>query len=363
MNSQQKIIVFATKGENTNEELRILSLLDGFEVDIFAFDYHEKILNFWLLIKKSLANKPKLIVMEGTGISGGFACLILRWFFNIPYVVSSGDAVAPFIAMKSNRLVGYFAYLYEYLLCRFCAGFIGWTPYLVGRALTFGAPKGITAAGWSEKSYGFADLDRYRQVIRDKLSIPQQAIVYGLIGSLVWVKKLEYCYGVELVRARQQVDPDADVYVIIGGDGTGTSHLQTLAGNLLGTKIILTGNIPSDRVLEYLAAMDVASLPQSVDGVGSFRYTTKVSEYLAAKLPIAIGQVPMTYDLLMDYSWCLAGKNPWDDKYIDRLAKLMENLTIEDIAEKKQMIPSSLKEFDLESQRKKVTKFIEDILR
>lgn len=51
MNSQQKIIVFATKGENTNDELRILSLLDGFKVDIFAFDYRKKILSFWLLIK------------------------------------------------------------------------------------------------------------------------------------------------------------------------------------------------------------------------------------------------------------------------------------------------------------------------
>jgi Glycosyl transferases group 1 len=362
MNSQHKVIVFATKGKNTNDESRILSLLDGFEVDIFSFDYHKKLLSFWLLIKSSLANKPKLIVMEGTGISGGFACLILRWVFNISYVVSSGDAVAPFIAMKSNRLFGYFAYLYEYLLCHFCAGFIGWTPYLVGRALTFGAPKGITAAGWSGKSYSSDDLDRYRQAIRDKLDIPPKAIVYGLIGSLVWVEKLEYCYGVELVRARQQVDPDADVYLIIGGDGTGTSHLQTLAGDLLGTKIILTGNIPSDQVLEYLAAMDVASLPQSVDRVGSFRYTTKVSEYLAAKLPIAIGQIPMTYDLLMDYSWCLSGNNPWDDKYINELAKLMENLTIEEIADKKQLIPSELKEFDLEYQRKKVTKFIEDIL-
>jgi hypothetical protein len=96
--------------------------------------------------------------------------------------------------------------------------------------------------------------------------------------------------------------------------------------------------------------------------VGSFRYTTKVSEYLAAKLPIAIGQVPMTYDLLSGWSWCLAGNNPWDERYISELAQLMATLTPSEIAAKQQHIPTEIKEFNLEYQREKVTQFIEDIL-
>ena len=43
---------------------------------------------------------------------------------------------------------------------------------------------------------------------------------------------------------------------------------------------------------EFLAAFDLASLPQSVDRVGSFRYSTKLSEYLAAGLPIVTSQIP-----------------------------------------------------------------------
>ncbi len=363
MNSLHKILVFATKGENTNDESRILALLDNFKITRFAFDARLKIRSCWQLIKSGFSDRPSLIVMEGTGVAGGLACLILRWSLNIPYVVSSGDAVAPFIAMKSNHLVGYFAQLYEQLLCRYCAGFIGWTPYLVGRALTFGAPRGVTAAGWSPKNYSAEEFDRFRQQTRARLGIPSQAIVYGIVGSLSWVEKLQYCYGVELVSARQKIDRSADIYVIIVGDGTGMQHLQTLAADLLGTKIILTGNIPNDRVFEYLAAMDVASLPQSVDGVGSFRYTTKVSEYLAAKLPIAIGQVPMTYDLLSGWSWCLAGNNPWDARYITELADLMTTLTPTAIIAKQQHIPTEIAEFNLEDQREKVTRFIGDILR
>jgi hypothetical protein len=264
--------------------------------------------------------------------------------------------------MKFNGIFGYLAELYERLLCRFCAGFIGWTPYLVGRALTFGAPRGITAAGWSLKNYHADEFDRYRHNTRERLGIPPDAIVYGLVGSLSWVDKRQYCYGVELVRARQLLSPAANVYVIILGDGNGMSQLKRLAGEMLNKQIFLTGNIPNDRIFEYLAAMDVASLPQSVDGVGSFRYTTKVSEYLAAKLPIAIGRVPMTYDLLSGWSWCLGGNNPWDGRYISELAQLMATLTPTEIVAKQQHIPTEITEFNLEYQREKVTQFIEDIL-
>jgi hypothetical protein len=362
MNSLHHIVVFATKGKGTNDESRILTLLDKCEFSTFAFDATDKLRSCWNLIKSGWQQRPALIVMEGTGVAGGFACLILHWLLGIRYLVSSGDAVAPFIAMKSNHLVGYLAYIYEWILCRFCAGFIGWTPYLVGRALTFGAPRGMTAAGWSLKNYSTAEFDRYRQDTRTKLGIPADAIVYGIVGSLSWVDKLQYCYGVELVKARQKLPSTANVYVIILGDGTGMSHLKKLAGELLDNKIFLTGNIPNDRVFEYLAAMDVASLPQSVDGVGSFRYTTKVSEYLAAKLPIAIGQVPMTYDLLAGWSWCLGGNNPWDDRYITALAQLMSTLTPAEIVAKQQHIPTEITEFNLEEQREKVTQFIQDIL-
>jgi glycosyltransferase involved in cell wall biosynthesis len=363
MNSNSKILVFATKGTNTNDESRILTLLDGFEIDRFGFNAQHKLVSFWSLIKYAIENRPALIVMEGTGVAGGFACLILKWLFNLPYVVSSGDAVAPYVAMKSNRILGYIAQIYEQMLCQFSAGFIGWTPYLVGRALTFGAPRGMTAAGWSLKKYNSDLRAKDCSSTRERLGIPADAIVYGIVGSLDWVSKIQYCYGAELVRARKKILASADIYIIIVGDGNGTPELQKLAGDLLGTKIILTGNVPNDRVFEYLAAMDVASLPQSVDGVGSFRYTTKVSEYLATELPIVIGQIPMTYDLLADWCWCLPGNNPWDDRYIDALAQLMETLTLEQIAAKKQYIPAAIPEFNLSQQQAKVTKFIGDILR
>ena len=43
--------------------------------------------------------------------------------------------------------------------------------------------------------------------------------------------------------------------------------------------------MPLEEVVPVMCAFDVASLPQSMDGVGMFRYTTKIAEELALRLP------------------------------------------------------------------------------
>ena len=73
-----------------------------------------------------------------------------------------------------------------------------------------------------------------------------------------------------------------------------------------------------------MSAMDVASLPQSVDGVGAFRYTTKLSEYASAGLPVVTGRLPFSYDLDAGWLWRLPGDAPWSPRYVQALGRLME---------------------------------------
>lgn len=355
-----KILVFATKGAGSNEEARILKLLQNFSVEIVPFDRSHKFKSFIHIIQQGLQIQASLVVMEGTGVLGGIACLFLSWFFKIPYVFSSGDAIAPFIGLNYPLLVP-IAHIYEQILCRFCAGFIGWTPYLVGRALTFGSPKGLTAAGWAYFPRTIEELADRRITIRKQLGIPEDAMVFGILGSIAWTKSVGYCYGYELVKAFQKINRQ-DVVILVVGDGTGLAHLKELAGEDLGKQIFMPGNVPFEQVLDYMAAMDLASLPQSVDQVGSFRYTTKVSEYVAAKLPVITSQIPMAYDILGDWVWRLPGAKPWDDTYIDALAGLMATITDETISIKKKAIPTQLLDFDLEAQIVRVTNFISEII-
>ena len=107
--------------------------------------------------------------------------------------------------------------------------------------------------------------------------------------------------------------------ILIVGGGTGLDRLRAMAGDTVGTRIIFTDNVPLESVADYMCAMDIGSLPQSCDKVGSFRYTTKISEYLAAGVPIVTGQIPMAYDVNDGWLWRLPGEAPWDDRYITAL--------------------------------------------
>ena len=283
-----------------------------------------------------------LVIMEGTGIAGGLAVIT----GGKPYIVSSGDAISPFIAIKQPLLTPLFQ-RYEHMLYANCSGFIGWTPYLVGRALTFGAPRALTAAGWSP-------FDRPGVSLRQSLGIPPDALVIGIIGTLDWIPRFPYCYGYELKLALQQVRRH-DAYALIVGGGSGLAHLA-------GPRVILPGPVPRESIPDYLATMDFASLPQSCDQLGSFRYSTKLPEFIAAGLPIVTGQLPLAYDLDTGWMWRLPGDAPWDPTYINALSRLIDTLSPADLAARRAAVPKCLSIFDRESQVRRVTALIEDVL-
>ena len=108
--------------------------------------------------------------------------------------------------------------------------------------------------------------------------------------------------------------------------------------------------------------MDVASLPQSVDGVGAFRYTTKLSEYLAAGLPVVTGQLPFAYDLGGEWLWRLPGDTPWSATYVDALAELMTQVSPAEVQQRRANVPRELAIFDEQLQRERATAFLNDVL-
>lgn len=350
-------LVFATKGAASNDETRIQVLLSKVDAVPFPFDRRGKLSSARQLIAKVRRDRPELLVMEGTGLAGGVACLIGR-LFGCRYVVSSGDAVGPWVAMRS-RPAGWVFAVYERILCRFAAGFIGWTPYLVGRALTFGVPRAMTAAGWCQDKLDPAQAASARARIRAQFNIPDDHLVYGIVGSINRSKRYGYSYGLELVQAVLQVDRP-DVHVLIVGDGPGLPHLQQLAAPR--ANVHFAGRAPANEVLDYLAAMDVGSLPQSVDGVGSFRYTTKISEYLEAGLPVVTGQIPLAYDFHGDWLWRLPGNSPWDARYTTALADLMRHLTREQVDHRRRAVPRDLPDFNRDLQIARATEFFNDLL-
>jgi Glycosyl transferases group 1 len=360
MSNTLRILVLSTLGSGSNEEHRICELFSGFKPDLFPFDRKRKFKMMRELFRTIIRGSYDLVAMEGTGLAGGVPLMLLRLLKGTKYIVSSGDAVGPWVASRYRILGPVFA-VYERLLCRLCAGFIGWTPYLVGRALTFGAPRGMTAAGWAPFHRTEMEMSEARSRIRHSLNIPSDAIVIGIAGSLVWSRRMSYSYGLEIVEAVRRLKR-RDVYGVIVGDGTGLSWLRSI-GKDFHEHLRFTGRVPQSEVPDYLAAMDLGSLPQSVDGVGSFRYTTKISEYLDARLPMVTGGIPLSYDL--DEGWILRllGDTPWGEEYINSLVDLLEHITREDISYLRSLIPTNPLAFNKDLQTARVTHFVKDLIK
>ncbi len=355
----RSLLAWATQGHRGQEELRLRTLLQSFtQVAWFPFDRNHKFRTLRALWRQ-LRKRPHLAIMEGSGMAGALPMLLARLCLGVPYVVSSGDAIAPYLTARLPLLRPLFAF-YERCLYRNCAGFIGWTPYLTGRALTYGAPRAMTAPGFASFSLSPDQRLPLRRQMRARLGIPDSALVLGLAGALIWNPRYRYCYGWELVQAALAARRD-DLYLLIVGDGSGLPHLRAAAAPL-GARVIFPGRVPMTQVPEFLAAMDVGSLPQSLNRVGAFRFTTKISEYWAAGLPIVTGQLPLAYDLTLAWSWRLPGAAPWHSDYIQNLARWVDQLSEEQLLRKASALPAALPEFDSQRQASAVTAFLTDIL-
>jgi hypothetical protein len=360
MTPPPRVLAFSTLGSGSNEEARILDLVGEFNPDVFPFDRTRKGRMFVRLVRAIRRGRPDVVVMEGTGLAGGAALILSRLLFGRRYVVSSGDAVGPWVGGRV-RVLGPVFGLYERVLCRLAAGFIGWTPYLAGRALTFGTPRVMTAAGWAPFTRTAAEQAADRAATRSRLGIPVDNLVVGIAGSMVWTPRRGYCYGAELVEAARRVRRP-DVTFLLVGDGTGRPRLETRAAGLPPGRVVFTGRVPQAELPAYYAAMDVGSLPQSADRVGAFRYTTKLSEYLAFGLPVVTGPIPLAYDLDCGWVWRLNAAEPWAGGYADALAALLDGLAPADLAAKRAAVPSAPPEFDRAAQVARATVFIRDLV-
>ena len=353
-----RILACATQGTGSDDETRLRALVSTLNPTFLSFNKREKRQSAFRLLRAIQSRQFNLLVLEGTGFAAGIAAIIGRKVWGVPYVVSSGDAVAPFLSLRHPIGKPFYVW-YEQSLYSNASGFIGWTPYLVGRALTYGVTRAMTVPGWASYVIDKPALERARRATRERLGIPSDSVVFGLVGSLNWSHRFSYCYGAELVRAARLTDGKTIVVVI--GDGTGLDKLRELAGDALGKTIFLPGRISRDQVPAHLAAIDVGCIPQSVDRVGTFRYTTKLSEYKAAGLPYVSNQIPMTYDLDDGSVWRLPGNSPWDPIFLGALAKLMKDMTHEVIRTKMSKV-TNLAQFDKEAQLARTTAFLLDIL-
>ncbi|HEX4020237.1 MAG TPA: glycosyltransferase [Acidobacteriaceae bacterium] len=122
----------------------------------------------------------------------------------------------------------------------------------------------------------FDSLHQQRQAMRDRLGLPADAIVYGMVSGL----RPEKGAGDFLEAARRVIPSSPRAHFVIVGDGEQRKELEGLLDSQqLRARIQFVG--AQKDVRPYLAAMDVGVLSSRTEGLSN-----SILEYLAARLPV-----------------------------------------------------------------------------
>jgi glycosyltransferase involved in cell wall biosynthesis len=323
----RRFLCISTAGTG-QDPLRVRRLTDAFSAECAYLNVdrtHSRLENarhIWSTLKEQTWD---LVYLEGTGIAGGLPLIGAAKRWGQPYIVSSGDPVKGYFKTVKGPVMGAVFGTYEKQLYRNSAGFIGWTPYLTGTALALGAPRAVTVEGAVDPALFRPYSSDERRRIKRQYGIAPHHLVCGVVGSLTWNDRQQYCYGLELVEMISR-STRRDLSLLIVGDGTGLAELKSRVPPSLIDRVVFTGRISEAEVVEALNAMDVGFITQTLDDLGSYRLTTKLPEYLATGLPVAMSPIPGFYDYALPAGWTLPEAHPATPAFWSACAKWIDTL-------------------------------------
>lgn len=359
------VLCINPKGQGDLHELRARRLTRNLKAQLTFYNvdrsvsYPAAMRALWKVIA---SQKWDLVYQESTGIIGGANLIWARLTRRQRFIVSSGDPVGGFFHVTKGPLVGTFFDIYERLLYRACAGFVGWTPYLTGAALKLGARQGVTVEGAVDLKTFVCFSAPERKTAKEHYGLDPGHLICGVVGSLRWTPRQSYCYGLELIEALKRLKR-RDVSVLIVGDGSGRAILEQAVPEHLRSRVVFTGRLPESEVVNAMNAMDIGFITQTLDQLGSYRLTTKLPEYLACGLPVAMSPVPGFYDYAADAGWPLPPLHPAGLEFHARCAAWLEQLGWAEVHEKASHAREvAVQRFDYEAVGKKFGKFVEALL-
>lgn len=359
----RRLLCIATAGGG-QDAIRIRRLTEGLTAECTYHDVDRKLPRRAAMkqVHRLLRSAPwDMVYLEGTGIAGGLPLIWEARRRGLRYIVSSGDPVGGFFLVTQGRFYGWVFGVYEKLLYRHCVGFIGWTPYLTGVAMHLGAPRGITIEGAVDLSLFTVPTAQQREEAKRALDIPQQHLVCGVVGSLNWTERQRYCYGLELIETLKLLQRN-DVTMLIVGDGSGLERLKAAVPASLLEHARFTGRLPRERVPCALHAMDIGFITQTLDRLGSFRLTTKLPEYLASGVAVAMSPIPGYYDYVAPAGWPLPPYHPADPEFHRRCALWLDALTWEEVRERAASARPIALRFDYRTANARFRTFVEALL-
>ena len=232
----------------------------------------------WRMVRELWTIRPNICYVLDMAASGVAAAAVYRLVTGTPWYVDTGDAIVALgkalgrgpMAMFATRVLELFA-------LRASSGVVVRGSYhkeLLAR-------RGITATFIPDG----VDLEQFAPPKNQKPKGPEDPLVIGMVGSVVWSPVRQSCYGWELVEIVKQLQGTIDrpVRGIMVGDGSGLPRLKERCQELgIEGLVEFAGRVPYAELPGWLHRMDICLSTQTNDVVGWVRTTGKLPLYLAA---------------------------------------------------------------------------------
>jgi glycosyltransferase involved in cell wall biosynthesis len=166
------------------------------------------------------------------------------------------------------------------------------------------------------------DVEQFAPPQGQKPKGPNEPLVVGIVGSVVWSPVRNTCYGWELLEivAGLRDRMMRSVRGIVVGDGNGLERLKARCRELgLEGLVEFPGRVPYAELPAWIHRMDVCLSPQTDDVVGRVRTTGKLPLYMAAGRFILASRVGEAARVLPD-EMLVDGINAesWINKILDK---------------------------------------------
>jgi glycosyltransferase involved in cell wall biosynthesis len=133
--------------------------------------------------------------------------------------------------------------------------------------------------------------------IRQQLGIPQQATVFGYVGSMPQYEGLD-----DLVEAaaRLKAETRDPLYCLLVGDGDQLEALKRTAQQRdVDDRVLFAGRVPYDEVSRYYAAIDIMVFPRKPQPVTEIVSPIKPFEAMAMAKPIIASNVAALAEIIL----------------------------------------------------------------
>jgi len=173
------------------------------------------------------------------------------------------------------------------------------------------------------------DTSRFKQDLagggrtRRELGIPEQATVFGYVGSMPQYEGLD-----DLIRAVARLDDaamDRPAWLLLVGDGDQFDSLQELARQMgVSDRVKFTGRVPHDDVDRYYAAMDALVFPRKPQPVTETVSPMKPFEAMAMGKPVIASNVAALAEIVEDGETGLLFSKGSVDSLAERMMQLVQ---------------------------------------